>query len=161
MKDEFRRIARLTIDQAIEVYRYRGKANERTVSSLSFPWSTSIQHGVYHYSINRNHPLVSDILQNAGPARSKIQALLKLVEETVPVPLIVLNSSNNPDKIQRPFGETPPEEMRRVLEEIWNSLINTGVSREDAKIRLNHMEPFSDYPQFVVEFIKKKNEDVE
>jgi hypothetical protein len=161
VKDEFRRIARLTIDQAIEVYRYRGKANERTVSSLSFPWSTSIQHGVYHYSINRNHPLVSDILQNAGPARSKIQALLKLVEETVPVPLIVLNSSNNPDKIQRPFGETPPEEMRRVLEEIWNSLINTGVSREDAKIRLNHMEPFSDYPQFVVEFIKKKNEDVE
>jgi len=161
IKDEFRRIARLTIEQAIEVYRYRGKASERTASSLSFPWSTSVQHGVYHYSINRNHPLVSDILQNAGVAKAKIQALLKLVEETVPVPLIVLNSSNNPDKIQRPFEETPPEEMRSVLKEIWNSLINTGVSRENAKTRLIHMEPFSDYPQFVAEFIRTKNEDVQ
>ena len=160
IKDEFRRIARLTIEQAIDVYRYRGKANERNASSLSFPWSTSVQHGVYHYSINRNHPLVSDILQNAGVAKSKIQALLKLVEETVPVPLIVLNSSNNPDKIQIPFEGTPPEEMRSVLEEIWNSLISSGVSRENAKTRLIHMEPFSDYPQFVAEFIRTKDTDV-
>lgn len=161
IKDEFRRIARLTIDDAIDVYRYRGKASERTESSLSFPWSTSVQHGVYHYSINRNHPLVSDILQNAGVAKGKIQALLKLVEETVPVPLIVLNSSNNPDKIQRPFEETPPEEMRSVLDEIWNSLINTGITRENAKTRLIHMEPFSDYPQFVAEFIRTKNEEMQ
>lgn len=161
IKEEFRRIARLTIDQAVEVYRYRGKTSERTTSSLSFPWSTSVQHGVYHYSINRNHPLVSDILRHSEVDKGKLQALLRLIEETVPVPLIVLNSSNNPDKIQQPFEDVPPEEMRIVLEEVWNSLINAGISREDAKTRLIHMEPFSDYPRFVAEFLQTKKEEVQ
>ena len=35
-------------------------------------------------------------------------------------------------------------------------MINTGVSIDDAKNRLSHMKPFSDYPKFVNEFIHNK-----
>jgi hypothetical protein len=161
IKDDFQRISRLTIDKAISVFRFRGKVSERTSeSSITFPWSTSVQHGNYHYSINRGHPLVSDILQNSGASRKKIQSMLRLIEETVPVPLIILNGSNNPDKIQRPFEGAPSDELKSVLEEIWSSMINTGVSRENAKLRLVHMEPFSDYPTYVTEFILKKDYEV-
>jgi hypothetical protein len=86
--------------------------------------------------------------------------MLRLIEETVPVPLIILNGSNNPDKIQRPFEGAPSDELKSVLEEIWSSMINTGVSRENAKLRLVHMEPFSDYPTYVTEFILKKDYEV-
>jgi hypothetical protein len=158
IKDEFQRISRLTIEKAISVYRYRGKVTERNSDSLfTFPWSTSVQHGVYHYSINRDHPLVMDVLRNSGESGKKIHAMLRIIEETVPVPLIILNGSNNPDKIQRPFEDAPSAELKIVLEEVWNSMINTGTTRENAKSRLIHMEPFSDYPSYVTEFILKKD----
>jgi hypothetical protein len=82
--------------------------------------------------------------------------MLRIIEETVPVPLIILNSSKNPDKIQRPFEDAPTEELKSVLEEVWKSIINSGVPFENAKSRLIHMEPFSDYPLFVKEFLQKK-----
>lgn len=156
IKDDFERISRLTIKEAISVFQYRGKASERiSESSITFPWITSNLHGTYHYSINREHPLVSDILQTAGSSEKKIRVLLRLIEETVPVPLIILNGSTNPDKIQRPFEESP-EEMKRVLEVIWKSLIDSGTSKEDAKKTLQHMEPFTDYPDFVNNFIQNQ-----
>ncbi len=160
IKDKFQRISRLTIEQAISVYRYRGKVSERNNDpSFSFPWSTSVHHGMYHYSINREHPLVSDILRNSGNARKKIQAMLRIIEETVPVPLIILNDSTNPDKIQRPFEDVPPAELKSVLEEIWKSLIESGIPNADAKKRLHHMEPFSDFPDFVDNFILNQTGD--
>ena len=157
IKDKFRDIARDTINSAIKVYQFRGKVSERKGDSpFIFPWSTSVQHGIYHYSINRDHPLVMEILQNAGDNKKKIQAMLRIIEETVPVPLIILNGSNNPDKIQRPFEDAPPEELKSVLEEIWTALIDSGTPEEDAKKRLQYMEPFSDYPDFVNIFIKNQ-----
>ena len=158
IREDFQRISRLTIDRAISVYRFRGKVAERSSdSSFIFPWSTSVQHGVYHYSINREYPLIADILRNSGDSRKKIHAMFRIIEETVPVPLIILNSSNNPDKIQRPFEDVPSEELKNVLAEVWNSIINSGLSPETAEKQLIHMEPFSDYPEYVTEFIRKKN----
>jgi len=158
---QFKRIARLTIEPAENVYRHRGKVSERSSApSFSFPWSTSVDHGTYHYSINRDHPIVADVLQSCSDSNKKIHAMLRLIEETVPVPLIILNGSNNPDKIQRPFEGAPSDELQIVLQEMWDSLINTGVSRENAKSRLIHMEPFSDYPTYVAEFILKKDSEV-
>lgn len=157
IKEEFQRIARLTLEQAISVYRFRGKVIERnSESAFTFPWNTSVQHGVYHYSINRDHPLVAEIIRNSGDSEKKIQAMLRIIEETVPVPLIILNGSNNPDKIQRPFEDAPSDELKSVLTEVWNAMINSGVSSGDVKKRLANMEPFSDYPVFVAEFIRNR-----
>lgn len=157
MKEDLQRISRLTIDKAKSVFSFRGKVAERTCeSAITFPWSTSVQHGNYHYSINRDHPLVSDILQNSGVSRKKIQVMLRIIEETVPIPLILMNDSDNPDKIQRSFEGAPPEELKSVLEVIWKSLIDSGTPKENAKKILQHMEPFSDYPDFVNNFIQNQ-----
>jgi hypothetical protein len=157
IREEFQRISRLTTEQAISVYRYRGKVLERNSESvLTFPWKTSIQHGVYHYSINREHPLIRDILDTSGDSGKKIQAMLRIIEETVPVPLIILNGSNNPDKIQRPFEDAPPDELIKIMEAVWNSLKKTGMPSDEAKKRLKNMEPFSDYPSTVSVFFDEK-----
>jgi hypothetical protein len=158
IREDFQRVARLTIEEAISVYRFRGKVAERNPdSSFTFPWSTSVVHGTYRYSINREYPLIKDILGNSGESGKKIEAMFRIIEETVPVPLIILNGSTNPDKIQRPFEEAPSEDLRNVLIEIWDSLINSGIPPDMAKKRLVRMEPFSDYPEYVAEFIRKKN----
>jgi len=146
----------LTIERAIAVYRHRGKIVEQDDSdTFAFPWSTKVHHGFYHYSINREHPLVSDIIKNSGDRKKQIEALLSLIEETVPVPLIILNESQNPDKIKQPFEGTPSDELRMVIKEVYDSMTNSGISKHDAEMRLSHMKPFSDYPKFVTEFIQK------
>ncbi len=64
--------------------------------------------------------------------------MFRIIEETVPIPLIILNGSNNPDKIQRPFEDNPSEELVSVLAEIWKSMTDSGLSPDDAKKRLTH-----------------------
>ena len=157
LRDDFKRIARLTLENAIAVYQKKG---DRVIDSnrndtYSAPWLTKDHHGIIHYSINRDHPLVFDILQNIGKENKKIEAMFRLIEETVPIPLIILNESQNPDKIKLPFEDTPSGELQLVIREVFDSIINTGVSVDEAKNRLSHMKPFCDYPKFVSDFFNK------
>jgi len=161
IREDFKKIASLTLERAIAVYRHRGKVvDNETDDIFAYPWLTKVHHGFYHYSINRDHPIVSDILQAYGDERKKVEAMFRLIEETVPVPLIILNESQNPDKIKQPFEDTPTTELQAVMSEVFDSMMNTGVSIDDAKNRLSHMKPFSDYPKFVNEFIHIKEQDV-
>lgn len=157
LRDDFKRLARLTIERAISVYRHRGKIIQRkNAEDFVFPWETKLIHEKHFYSINRKHPLVDDVLKNAGDQKGKISAMLRLIEETIPVPLITLNSSEKPDNLPIPFEHVPSEELISVVKEIWNSLKRTGLSTVDAKNRLLNMEPFCDYPEHISSFIEKQ-----
>ncbi len=157
LREDFKRLARLTIEKATLVYRHRGKASIRkTTEDFVFPWETKSIHEKYFYSINRKHPLVDDVLKNAGDQKGKISAMLRLIEETIPVPLITLNSSEKPDNLPVPFEHVPSEELISVVKEIWDSLKRAGLSTVDAKNRLLNMEPFCDYPEHISSFIEKQ-----
>ncbi|MBN1195328.1 MAG: ATP-binding protein [Methanomicrobiaceae archaeon] len=155
LRDDFKRIARLTIERATAVYRHRGKIVERqTAGDFVFPWNTNVRNGTYFYTINRKHPLVGAVLENSGDDKKKTEAMLRLIEETVPVPTIILNSTDNPDRLHRPFENRPSEELLAVMEEIWISMISTGMNAAEVGKRLTSMEPFCDYPEQVSEFLE-------
>ena len=155
LRDDFKRIARLTIERATAVYRHRGKIVERqTAEDFVFPWNTNVRDGAYFYTVNRNHPLVSAALENSGDNRKHLEAMLRLVEETVPAPTIIVNNAENPDKLRRPFEGSPTEELRAVMEVIWSSMRQSGVSIADRRERIVRMEPFCDYPEHVAVFLE-------
>jgi len=155
LRDDFKRIARLTIERAIAIYRHRGKIVERqTAEDFVFPWNTNVRNGTYFYTVNRSHPLVAAILENSSDNRKHVEAMLRLIEETVPIPTIILNVADNPDKPHRPFGDCPSEELRTVMEEIWFSMRQSGVSAAETGKRLVRMEPFCDYPEYVSAFLE-------
>lgn len=157
-REDFKRIARLTIEKAIAVYKHRGKIIGHENSAIySFPWQTGIKNGEYFYRINRSYPLVEELLEHSGEQRKKVQALLRIIEETVPTPLIVLKSSASPDINRKPFEDSPPEELKSVLEAMWDAFIRSGVSEPEIKTRLLNTEPFSDYPEYTVSFIELKS----
>ncbi|ADN36912.1 ATP-binding region ATPase domain protein [Methanolacinia petrolearia DSM 11571] len=157
LREDFQRIARLTIDPATAVYRHRGRMVERqTAGDFVFPWNTNVRDGNYFYTINRKHPLIASVLNDPIQNKKKIEAMLRLIEETVPVPAIILNNMNNPDQILRPFENSPSEELLVVLEEIWNSLRDSGIDYNEAKRRIISMEPFCDYPQNVSVYLESK-----
>ena len=70
----------------------------RGSETIVFMWVRKVKSGKFFYTINREHPLVRDILSEAGPSRKAARALLRLLEETVPVPqssLMALKSLNS------------------------------------------------------------------
>jgi hypothetical protein len=160
LREDFKRLARLTAERATLVYRHRGKTILRkTADEFVFPWETKIHNGKYAYNVNRKHPIVFDVLENAGEQKGKIQAMLRLIEETVPVPLIILNNSEKADNIYNPFEKAPSEDLKFVMEEVWDSMERSGISFKDAKNRLLNMEPFCDYPGYVASFLEGRGED--
>lgn len=159
LREDFKRIARLTIERATAVYRHRGKVIERqTAEDFVFPWNTNAKDGMYFYTVNRSHPLVAAALENSGDNRKNLEAMLRLVEETVPVPTIIVNNTDNPDKLRRPFEGCPSEELRVVMNEVWLSMRHSGVPAAEAEKRLARMEPFCDYPEYISAFFESLEE---
>src|SRR5260370_18391580 len=111
LQDDLRRIARITREHAVEVYRHRGKVLARKMSENDiFVWNKEMKHGRVTFRINREQPLVVDLLQSSQEYRTKVEALLRLIEETIPVPLITLENSVHPDSQFAPFTECPSSE---------------------------------------------------
>jgi len=159
LREDFKRIARLTIERATAVYRHRGKVIERqTAEDFVFPWNTNARDGMYFYTVNRSHPLVAAALENSGDNRKNLEAMLRLVEETVPVPTIIVNNTDNPDKLRRPFEGCPSAELRVVMNEVWLSMRHSGVPAAEAEKRLARMEPFCDYPEYMSAFFESLEE---
>lgn len=153
VKQDLKRIAKITRSRACKIYRHRGKVISRNNSAeYVYTWEQKVRHGKTHYSINRNHPLVKDLISLNKENKPKINALLKLVEETLPIPAIVLKNSEEPDNQIQPF-EGIPKQMEIVLKEMYKSLINSGSSHEDVKRRLVNMEPFNLYMEVVIAFL--------
>jgi len=150
LQAELRRIATGARSKASEVYRYRGKSVARTQSgAFVYIWTKrSLRGGRFRWTINREHPLmksVKDLLSKEG--RQSFEATLKMIEETIPVAQLWVDTSETPDKHVQYFEEHPAAEVLEVMEAAFRALIVTGHSETEAVERLSVMEPFERYPE--------------
>ena len=79
----------------------------------------------------------------------KFSALLRLIEETIPVPLITVTDREKPDQTIGPFEASKESEILDVMRQVFASLRATGLSRKDALLRLAHFEPFPRFPELL------------
>lgn len=146
LKDDLRRIASLTRGEATKIYRYRGKVIARQSSEdFVFPWLKKVKHGKVFYSINPEHPLVKEVLALPKEYYPPVKALLRLIEETVPVQQIWIDSTENSEQHSQPFEGVATKEVMEVLSQIYQALIKNGLSENEAKKRLKLMEPFQHF----------------
>jgi hypothetical protein len=150
IRRELAGIGRVTRERAADVYRHRGKVVHRTHGPKdTFVWEQRVKHGKIFYRVNRHHPLVAQLLEDATEYRRAIRALLRLVEETVPVPLIVFTSAEKPDQAAAPFESAPSTEIYNVMFELYLSLRKSGLSERQAISKLHCIEPFDRFPEYV------------
>jgi hypothetical protein len=150
VRDDFRRIASITRQRASEVYRHRGKVIARETShEYTFVWKRLVKRGKVFYRVNRKHPLVKEALEELGPRSEDLETLLRMIEETVPAPLIALDVSEKPDEQATPFEGSVPSEVLAVLRRVYRALRNDGLSDGEAQERLLGMEPFNQFPELV------------
>ncbi|MBA2391941.1 MAG: ATP-binding protein [Ktedonobacteraceae bacterium] len=152
LQEDLRRIARITRERAVDVYRHRGKVLSRKTSGNDiFIWNRELKSGRVKFRINREHPLIADLLQfSVQEDRKRVETLLRLIEETIPVPLITLENSEHPDKEFVPFEGSPPSEMLGILKEVYISLRRSGIPSDEAKERLIALEPFQEFNELVM-----------
>lgn len=155
LRDQLKAYATKVRAQAVEVYRHKGRVLQRKFSSVEFHpvWLEKIRHGKRFYQINREHPLINNLLNSSNGAQPELTALLKFIEETVPVPLITIKESEQPELQGQPFEETDQEPVRKAMKQMYDRLLSEGRSDDQAKSIILNIEPFNLFPQFI-EYLK-------
>ena len=145
LRRHFARVASTTRRRAADVLRHRGQIAARTYGDpLAFAWDVRRTDGVVHCKINRRHPLVQELLRTSGERAGDLRALLRLLEETVPVTALrVLHETDSADD-PVPFGGATPAdpEVVDIAERVLQALVAKGSSPQAARERLRTMQPF-------------------
>lgn len=150
LKINLKRVAKLTRNRSTEIYRHRGKIiTQENSGKYIFPWNKKIRNGKVFYSINQEHPLSREVLNLPENYQPAIRALLRLLEETVPVQQIWIDNSTEPDKQLQPFDSTPTEEVIEVMLQIYSSLRKSGMTQEEARNRILTVDPFQNFESLV------------
>jgi hypothetical protein len=76
--------------------------------------------------------------------------MLRVIEETVPVQRIWIDTAENKDTPCTGFDRTPPQEVSEIMMVMYRSMIERkGYSAAAAKEQLKNMEPFHAYPALI------------
>jgi hypothetical protein len=89
-------------------------------------------------------------LDEAGTLLPQIKAMLRVIEETVPVQRIWIDTAENRDTPCTGFEKTPPSEVNEILMVMYRSMVERkGYSSSAAKEQLRTTEPFHAFPSLV------------
>ncbi len=153
LRKQLQRIASETRETARRVFAHRGYVTQTTggrATALPDVWLVQRSTSGTSYKIARDHDLVASILDHAGPLKSDILALLKVVEETVPVQRIWLDTAEDKETPLTGFTGAPEPEVQETLAVIFKSLVRfRGLSAEEARQRLARTPPFDRYPHLI------------
>lgn len=145
------RIAQMVRREAAETVRHRGQIAARQHSGpLSFPWNVRRDGGKVSCRINRRHPLVQAVLQDGESDPARVRALLRLLEETVPVPALrVLHETDTADDPE-PFGGPGPADQHaiEVAQQMFKVFLSQGKPAEEARSLIRTTQPFDELDGF-------------
>lgn len=151
LKDTIVSIAKEVRQQAIEVYRHKGKVVKRKLAKEEyFPlWEEKTRHGKRFYKLNRDHPFLEELLNSNDVNSSQLEKVLQFIEETVPIPLITLQESENDKPHGQPFEGKDHETIIQLMRTLYKKLLNEGQNIEQAKSRISNIEPFNFYLEYL------------
>lgn len=149
LRDELRRIGERARSDAKRVYSHRGaKLTPRADTTRELLWEPLARHNKIFYRLNRDHPLLKRTLTVSGD-RPVLNALLRLIEETVPYPHITISNSEKPGSLPGPFDHAAESQIREVMEQAFRSLVATGYGAREAVNRLRTLWPFELFPSLL------------
>lgn len=145
------RYAEDTRSRARRVFAHRGKPSTREWGQSVLPaWKTEHFSGGVRYRIDSEHPAVKSVLEDAGSLLPQIKAMFRVIEETIPVQRIWIDTAENKETPRTNFSGEASDEVIRILEIMFRNLVlRKGVSPQCAREQLLGCEPFHNYPDLV------------
>ena len=149
LREPLRRIARATRDRAQEVYRHRGrKIVAASPNDHSSVWEGKVMRGRTLFRINREHPIVQSLTADGDTGRA-VEALLRLIEETVPLDSIYIRHAEAPERQPTPFDETKDKSFSEMLSELYLGMVAAGRSHAEAIATLAALQPAKARPHLI------------
>ena len=151
IRSQLTRLAEDTRTRARRVFAHRGQSVRFGDSSpVMEAWRAERFNGGMRYQIDHEHPAVRAVLDEAGGLTSQIKAMLRVIEETIPVQRIWLDTTEARETPRTGFEGSASAEVKSVLEVMFRNMVTKkGLSAADARDRLLHTEPFHNYPDLV------------
>jgi len=130
-------LAKTVREKAKQVYAFRGgrpARKPRHKTEHSSPWITKTKSdGTFSYRIDRKHPLFKALVVCVPEDSSKeLETLLRLIEETVPVQRIWIDTADNQDGVAPPFEGESHAKLRHHLTLCHAALVANGQDGEAA-----------------------------
>lgn len=153
MRERLTDLAENIRQRARSVFVHRGRYGTRTppVQQFERPWATATRSAKRVYRINRSHPGVKAALQAAGKSAPEIEALLRLLEETVPVQQIWLDIAEQKEDAAKPYDDVDYALLRADIGRAYDFLVKSGINRATAKAQLQNIEPYNRHPKLIAE----------
>lgn len=145
------KLAEHTRDQARKVFAYRGSPTQTRVGGpIEQAWRVERTNAGARYRIDEKHPAVAAALGAAAEHAPLVRAMLRVVEETVPVQRIWLDTAENRDTPRTGFAGAPAAAVVEVLRALYSDMVGRrGMSDAVAKKSLLMTEPFHNYPDLI------------
>lgn len=144
---ELSRIAKIAIKKSANIYNWRG---QKTVSEYGNAnheplWTDEkTREGIKKYKINRKHPIIKSLLDENGKLTGKA---LKLLEENVPIELILSNQNEDPSfhELEKQTDK-PSDELIHLAVELYKINISQGIPKDFSRQQIMSAVPFSLFP---------------
>ncbi|ARN18695.1 ATPase [Piscinibacter gummiphilus] len=145
------RFAEDTRDRARKVFAFRGAPiAPRGSAPIEMAWRTDHGSSGARFRIDEKHPAVAAVLDACADQGELIRAMLRVLEETVPVQRIWLDTAENKTTPRTGFSGETDESVSKVLRTLYNDMVGRkGMGAELARKALLSTEPFQNYPALV------------
>lgn len=154
IRKELQRISKVAIMKSAKTYNWRGQKiiSQTLNSNYQTLWTdVKTRDGIKKYKINRDHPIINSLLSESNKLTIKA---LKLLEDNVPIELILSNQNEDPSfhELEK-ISDIPSQELIDLAIELHNINILQGVPSSLAKQQIMNSTPFNLYP-LINEYLK-------
>ena len=140
-------LAKKVRQDARAVFAHRGRYGPRQKKEeYARPWKSRRRGGRVVYQIDRKHPLVESVFSEVGKeSAATVEAMLRVVEETVPVQQIWLDEADRKGEVAGPFHGVTAKQRRGVVETAYEAIRrNLCLTHEETVEVLRKCEEFAD-----------------
>ena len=150
IRKELERIAKIAVLKSAKIYNWRGQktmSSEFAGQSVESLWKDETnREGIKKYKINKSHPIIKRLLES-DKENKLFQKALKLIEENIPLELILYNQNENPSFHElESIPEIPSDDLIKLALELFNIYIAQGVPANLAKQQIMFATPFNLFP---------------
>ena len=143
-----------TRERARRVFAFRGApTSSPSRVPIEQAWKVHRTSKGIQYRIDDSHPSISAVLETADTSQKKlILCMLKVIEETVPVQKIWLDTAEQKETPVTSFASSSDKAVLAVMETLFRDMIvRKGMTLEDAKSRLSCSDPFQNFPHLIAQ----------
>jgi hypothetical protein len=149
-----------TRERARRVFAYRGSpTNTSTGTPIEQAWKVDRTAKGIRYRIDEAHPSIAAVLDVAPQSQKDlILSMLRVIEETVPVQKIWLDTAEQKETPVTSFGSSSDATVMGVITTLFRDMIiRKGMTVEDARNRLACTDPFQNFPHLIAQLCPPEN----